>query len=217
MIKRDVSCRIHGAGETARCTRGGQVAKDSFKDRERAEEESFFRNRDAKLIEKLRENAKLEEIVAALAENLQVQNPELLRRAMALGINLSTGPALLLAPLVQVAWAEGKVTDRERETVLRLAGARGVEHGSPAQAQLLEWLRNRPADAVFDTALEVIKAGLSTLPPDEREVRIARIVQACREVSEASGGLAKALGVGSGVSTEERSVLDVVTAALRSP
>jgi hypothetical protein len=192
------------------------VTKDSFKDRERAEEEAFFRGRDAKLIEKLRENAKLEEIVALMAENLQVQNPELLRRVTALGINQSTGPAFLLAPLVQVAWAEGTVTDRERETVLRLAGARGVEDGSPAQAQLLEWLRNRPANAVFDTALEVIKAGLATLPPDEREERIARIVNACREVSEASGGLAKALGVGSGVSTEERSVLDVVTAALRS-
>ena len=152
-----------------------------------------------------------------LAKVLQVENPELLRRVMDLGIHMSTGPALILAPLVQVAWAEGKVTDKERETVLRLGAGRGVEKGSPAEAQLLAWLDRRPDDAVFKAAIEVIKAGLSHLPSNVREERIAGIVQACREVSEASGGLAKALGVGSGVSTEEQSVLDVVTAALRSP
>src|SRR5512138_2001470 len=139
------------------------MVKDIFKERESAEEEMFIRARDSKLIEKLRENAKLEEIAKALAENLQVENPALLRRVMDLGINLSTGPAFLLAPLVQVAWAGGKVTDREHDTVMRIARAQGIEVGSPADAKLLEWLRSRPADAIFDTALEAMKAGLVTL------------------------------------------------------
>ncbi len=193
------------------------MTKDAFKDRERGLEEDFFRKSDARLIEKMRNKASLDEVVAELAKVLQVENPELLRRVIDLGINMSTGSALVLAPLVQVAWAEGKVTDKERETVLRLAAGRGVEKGSPAEAQLLGWLDRRPDDAVFQAAIEVIKAGLSHLPSNEREERIASIVQACREVSEASGGIAKALGVGSGVSTEEQSVLDVVSGALRSP
>ena len=66
-----------------------------------------------------------------------MDNPELLRRVMELGVTLDTAPAFLLAPLVQVAWAEGEVTEREHKTVLRLAGARGVEESSPAHAQLL--------------------------------------------------------------------------------
>src|SRR5262245_58067658 len=136
------------------------MTKDIFQERERAEEEVYIRDHDAKLIAKLRENARLEEIAAALAESLQVNNPELLRRVTALGINLSTGPAFLLAPLVQLAWAEGHVTDRERETVLRIARARGIEDGSPSQTLLLEWLTSRPAEAVLETALEVIRAGL---------------------------------------------------------
>jgi hypothetical protein len=194
------------------------MAKDIFKDRERSEEERYIRDHDAKLIEKLREKARLEEIVKALAESLQVGDPELLDRARALGITLETGPAFLLAPLVQVAWAEGKVTDREREAVLRLAAARGVEAGSAAHAQLVEWLRNRPSDALFDTALETIRAGLSRLPPAEREERAAQIVAACREISEASGGgLPRALGLATGTSGEETSVLERITAALRSP
>jgi len=193
------------------------MAKDLFKDRERGLEEDFFRKSDAKLLEKMRETAKLQEIAGALAEILKVQNPELLSRTIALGINKDTAAAFLLAPMVQVAWAEGKVTEPERQTILRFARSRGIEDGSPAQVQLLAWLQTRPPQAVFDTAIEVIKAGLAEFPPNEREERIGRLIQICREVSEASGGIAKALGVGSGVSSEEQSVLDVVSAALRSP
>jgi hypothetical protein len=192
------------------------MTKDIFEERERAEEAVYFRSQDEKLIEKLRENARLEEIVQALAESLQANNPELLRRVMALGIQLETGPAFLLAPLVQVAWAEGKVNDRERDVVLRLARDRGVEEGSPADARLREWLEKRPADSLFDTAMEVLRAGLSVLPPELREERVRGIVKACHEVAEASGGLAKLLGLTSGVSHEEEALLDGITATLRS-
>jgi hypothetical protein len=189
--------------------------RDSFKERERAQEEGFFRAQDAKLIEKLREDARLEEIVLTLAEQMQVDNPELLRRVIALGVRLDTGPAFLLAPLVQVAWAEGKVTDRERDTVLRLAAARGVEAGSRAHTQLLKWLQERPSDDLFDTAMEVIRGGLTLLPSEEREERLKRLVHACQEVAEASGGLAKVLGLGSGVSGEEDALLAAIATTLR--
>jgi hypothetical protein len=193
------------------------MAKDLFKDRERASEEEYARRRDAELIEKMRAKARLDEVAAELAKVLHVENPEIVRRVIDLGIPQGSGAALLLAPLVQVAWAEGKVTDKERETVLRLAAGRGAEKGSPSETQLLAWLDKRPSEAVFVTAIDVIKAGLSHLTPKEREDRIEAYAQACREVSEASGGgLARKLGVGSGVSREEKSVLESVLAALRS-
>ena len=191
------------------------MEKDIFQERGRAQEAAYFRNQDAQLIEKLRETARLEEIAGALEEKLQVDNPELLRRVIDLGVTHDTAPAFLLAPLVQVAWAEGEVTEREQQTVLRLAGARGVEENTPAHAQLLAWLRARPHDALFDTATEVIKVGLSVLPSGEREERIQRIVQACHEVAAASGGLGRLLGLGSGVSGEEASLLDTITTTLR--
>jgi uncharacterized tellurite resistance protein B-like protein len=191
------------------------MEKDIFQERARGEEAAYFRNQDAQLIEKLRESARLEEIARALAEKLQVDNPELLRRVMDLGVTLDTAPAFLLAPLVQVAWAEGEVTEREYQTVLRLAEARGVEESSPAHAQLLAWLRERPQNALFDTATEAITVGLTVLPSGEREERIKRIVQACHEVAEASGGLGRLLGLGRAVSGEEASLLDTITTTLR--
>jgi hypothetical protein len=190
--------------------------KDIFKERERSLEEGYFRQHEAKLIEKLRERAKVDEIVEALAVKLQTDDPALLRRIMALGVTLDTGAAFLLAPLVQVAWAEGAVTDREREKVLRIATERGIDPSSPAYTQLQEWLRTRPADAVFDTAIETIKTGLSVLTPAERADRVKRIVDACREVASASGGFGRLLGLGTGVSSEEESILDAMAATLRA-
>ena len=153
----------------------------------------------------------------SVAEKLQADNSGSAAPSMELGVTVDTAPAFFLAPLVQVAWAEGTVTEQERDTVLRLARARGVEVSTPAYAQLLEWLRERPVDALFDTAVEVIKYGFAVLPPKEREERIKRVVQACHEVATASGGgLAKVLGLGSGTSSAEASILDTITGTLRS-
>src|SRR5262245_49546897 len=194
---------------------GEMMDKDIFKERGRSLEEDYFRKQDAKLLEKLRERGMVEEIAKALAAKLQVDDPELLGRIVELGVTLDTGAAFLLAPLVQVAWGEGSVTDRERETVLRFAGERGVEKGSPAYAQLVEWLQARPGNELFDTAVQAIKVGLSVRPSAERADRVKRIVEACREVAGASGGLTRMLGLGSGVSSDEESILEAIATRLR--
>ena len=187
-----------------------------FKGRERAFEAEWANRHDAELIEKLRRKDRLEAITEALAKKLQADDPALLQRAMDLGVTLEMGPAFLLAPLVQVAWAEGNVTEQERDTVLRLATARGVEVGSPAYAQLVSWLRRRPKDELFDTAIEIIRAGFNVLPAAERDARVYLLAEACHEVAAASGrGLWHALGLSSGVSKEESSFLDHIKTRLR--
>jgi len=188
-----------------------------FGDREKAMEDSFFRQEDARLLDKLRQKAHLDDIALALGEKLQVSNPELLFRVRETGVSLDTAPALFLAPLVQVAWAGGSVTHAEHEAVLRLARGRGIEAVSPAYAQLEQWLQQRPSDELFDTALEVIKYGFSVLPRDERDERIRQSVDACHQVAEASGGsLGWIIGL-KNVSSSEASALDAINNALRRP
>ena len=190
--------------------------KGILSDREKAMEANYFRQQDAKLLEKLRQKASLDDIAVALADKLQVDNPDLLARVRELGITADTAPAFFIAPLVQVAWAEGSVSNRERECVLRLARERGVADGSPAKAQLAAWLDSRPPDALFETAVETIKYGFEVLDPHERDERIRRIVDACREVAAASGTeLARLLGLGDGVSRAESQLLDSITTQLR--
>jgi hypothetical protein len=188
-----------------------------FGDREKAMEEAFFRREDAKLLEKLKQNAGLDEIALAIAEKLQVDKPELLLRVRQTGLNADNASALFIAPLVQVAWASGSVTKAEHDTVMRLAQGRGMDPASAAYAQVEQWLKERPNDEIFDTAVEVVKYGFAVLPEDEREARIKRIVDACEEVAEASGSsLGWVLGLKS-ISSTEASTLDTIAKTLRRP
>jgi hypothetical protein len=196
----------------------GELMQDRiFGDREKAMEEAFFRHQDAKLIETLRQKAHLDEIALALGEKLQIDNPDLLVRVRAAGVSLDTAPALFLAPLVQVAWAGNSVTKPEHDAVLRLARDRGMDPISPAYAQLEQWLKERPDDALFQTAVEVIKYGFSVLPNDEKDERIRRLVDACHDVAEASGStLGWILGL-KDVSNREAATLDDINNGLRRP
>ena len=162
------------------------MTKDMFRDRARGEEEAYFRRQDARLIEKLRQKAQFSEIAHALAEKLHADEPELLERIQKLGVTLDTGSAFILAPLVEVAWVDGDVSHAERDTILHIARQRGVEPGSADYHQLLDWLAHRPSDEVFRTALEAIRIGLSVLPPDEAEQRIATMIKACADVAQAA-------------------------------
>ena len=192
------------------------MTKGILGDREKALEDSYFRQQDAKLLKRLREGAALDDIAIALAEKLQLENPEILIRAREVGITPDTAAAFLVAPLVQIAWAEGSVTKQERAAVLRLALERGIEAQSPAYSQLVTWLEVRPPDALFDAAIQALQCGLSVLPPVEKEERIARIVDACREVAAASGSeVARLLGLGDGVSGSEASILDTIARKLQ--
>jgi len=185
-------------------------------DREKAMEANYFRQQDARLIDKLRQGAQFDQIAQAVKDKLDIDNPELLRRVRALGITADNAAAFLLAPLVQVAWGGDSVTREERDTVLRIARERGIEDGSPAQTQLLQWLDVRPDDTFFDTAIEVIKYGLSVLPRYEQEERIKRIVDACHDVAKASGSkISWVLGLFDGINSSEASVLDTITKRLR--
>jgi hypothetical protein len=194
-----------------------------FGDREKAMEEAYFRDQDARLLDTLRRKADLDEVAVALGEKLQVDNPELLIKVRNLGITMETAPAFFLLPLVQVAWAEGRVSRQEHDAVLRLARERSIETGSPAYLQLEKWLHDRPDDVLFETAVEVIKYGFSVLPEDEKEARIKEIVDGCRQVAQASGstlgfvlGLKNVMGLQS-VSGSEAATLDAIATTLRRP
>jgi putative NIF3 family GTP cyclohydrolase 1 type 2 len=195
---------------------GVSMTKGILGDREKALEDNYFRQEEAKLVEKLRQNARLDEIAAALRDKLQVDDPELLMRTRQLGVTVETAPAFFLAPLVQVAWAGGSVTSSERETVLGLARGREIDPASPAYAQLVSWLESKPSDELFDTALEVLRSGFSVLPPDERRARVTTLVDACHKVAEAAGShVATLLGMRQDVTRAEESVVETINNKLR--
>lgn len=190
---------------------------DIFKERERAFENVYFSKQDAKLLEKMRQRAALQEVAEALADKLRVEDAELLQRVADLGLTRGTGAALLLAPLVQVAWAEGKVTPAERQEIFDIAASRGVVAGSPPGEKLEAWLEQRPPDSLFEAAMEVLRIAGALLTPEEREERRRTLVEACERVARVSGGgLAKLLGLSDGISGAEAAVLRAIAEKLRA-
>lgn len=189
--------------------------RDAFHEREQAEENVYFAQRDARLIERLRARAALGEIAAALADKLQVDDPPLLARIAGLGVTRETSAAFLLAPLVEVAWADGHVSPGEYDAVVRLAADRGVAHDSLDMTQLRMWLHARPPHALVEAALDAIKLGLSVLPADERQQRVGKVMNACETVARAAAaGVERVPSLDGSVATQEWSVLGRIRARL---
>jgi len=185
-----------------------------FGDREKAMEDAYFRDQDARLLGKLRQRADLDEIAIELGRKFQVDDPQLLLKVKELGITLETASGFFLAPLVEVAWAAGRVKKEERSTVLNLARERSIEAGSQSYKCLEQWLDVRPTDEFFATALIVLKAGFSVLPHAEREERIRTVLDACEAVAQASAGITHLFGL-DGVSSVEAAILQGIERALR--
>ena len=121
--------------------------KGIFNEREKAMEANYFRQEDAKLLERLRKRAPLDEIAGALREKLQVDNPDLLQRVRDLGVTQETAAAFFVAPLVQVAWADGAAGKAEHDGARgRRAKDRCAESGQA---------RQRVAETRLDVAVEL--------------------------------------------------------------
>ncbi len=116
---------------------------------------------------------------------------------------------------MRVAWANGVVSRRERESILDAAAARGVAPGSPAHALLLDWLAKPPPEELCDAALDVLRVGISVLPPEEREQRVRDYAASFRSVARTStSGIREAIG-GRDVPREVDELIERMAAALR--
>jgi len=134
-------------------------------ERGRALEDDYFRKKDRELIDKMRQASAAEVARQELSAKSGVQDPQMLQELQALGFTSETVALLPLVPLVQMAWAEGGVSDGERKLILQLARTRGIEEGSAADRQLAAWLSSRPDPQVFSNAFRLIRATLESAPP----------------------------------------------------
>jgi hypothetical protein len=179
-------------------------------DRRRKEEEEYFLKQEEVLIDRLRQRAREEATRRDMAERAGVADQEILRDLEALGYTPDTVTLLHLVPLLQVAWSEGRVLERERALILEAARAHGIEPGSAADQQLETWLATRPSTEFFDKTLRVIGAILQARPSEEREAAGRSLLAYSTAIASAEGGI---LGF-SRVSQDERRVLARITQEL---
>jgi len=180
------------------------VADDFLRDREKALEESFFAKQNEKLRQALREREEARVSREELARVSGVADTQILDKLLQLGIGAETWTALSVVPLIEVAWADGSVDDKERRAVLAGAEANGIVAGSPGYQVLEAWLRNRPDGRLLQTWGEYIVGLCACLDPAERHALRDEVMGRARSVAEATGGF---LGLGKRISSEEEVVL----------
>ena len=185
--------------------------KDKFAQREHWLEEEYFGRKNQELIEKLRERRERDADRQKMAEMMGVDDQDVLEALQDLGYTSETIPLLPIVPLVEVAWAEGGVADREREMIFKIAEARGVPPDGVAHEMLSHWLENRPSERFFDNSLRAIRVIFDLLPEEQRLAGRRDLIAYCSQIASAvSSGI---FGPG-GVTDEERALIARIAAEI---
>ena len=124
--------------------------------------------------------------VLALRAATGITDDEALAGLVALGLTPETVRLLHLVPVVEVAWAEGGMSGRERKLIHDLAALRGVRHGSPAFEVLAGWLERPLPEGHFERSLDAIKASLDAMPARMSAASARTLMADCSEVAAAS-------------------------------
>jgi hypothetical protein len=177
--------------------------------RRKALEEDFFAKKNQQLLDKLKETFDRDVTRESLRAATGIMDPAVLDRLIALRVSGETMAAFALYPLVEVAWADGKLDRAEHAAILAAAANAGVAKGSPAYQMLENRMAEGPIEAARKVWREYAQDLAGRLAPAERRLVREDLLKRARAVAEASGGV---LGFGK-VSAKEQSVLDVITAA----
>jgi len=179
-------------------------------DRKKALEDSFFAKENTRLLDRIRSDSETKTAVEGLKEISGITDEEVLTHLAKMRITPDTWTAISLVPLVEVAWADGKVDDKERKAVMSAAEANGVLPATPAYDLLESWLVRRPDGRLLDAWGEYIVELCASFGPTERAAVKEKIIGRAREVAQATGGF---LGLGSRIAPEEEVVLNELAKA----
>lgn len=177
-------------------------------------EDEFFRREDQRLLARLREQRETATARETLSQATGITNPAVLDKLMALKIQPEIIAALRIVPLVEVAWADGTLDDKERTAILSGAQEADIPLASAAYALLEAWLARKPEPHVLNAWTTLVQGMSESLPAAEVKKLEAWLMDRARQVAGASGGM---LGLGSKVSKQEAAVLEKLEKAFARP
>src|SRR5918992_2064147 len=84
-----------------------------------------------------------------LADAIGVDAQDILVELQVVGYKADTIALLELAPALDIAWADGTISERERDLILQLGARNGVAIDSPVHIHLNCWLDSLPSEFLF--------------------------------------------------------------------
>lgn len=177
-------------------------------------EDEFFRREDQRLLARLRELRGTETARETMSQATGIRDQAVLDELLALKIQPEIIAALRIVPLVEVAWADGSIDEKEREAVLSGAREAGIPADSAAYALLEAWLKRRPEPYLLAAWTTLVRGMSASLAEPEVKSFEASLMERVRRVAGASGGV---FGLGSRVSKQEAAVLERLSQAFKRP
>lgn len=167
-------------------------------------EGAYFLQQERQLLERMRRKSEQEAHTLRLMEAFGTRQQEVARELAELGFDLETAGLLYLVPLIQTAWSDDDISEKERRMLLEIAALHGIKTGTAPHGRLTAWLTERPSDQFFGVSLRAIKAILGDRPLEEARLMGQDLVSYCTRIASASGGF---LGLVSRISPEEEALL----------
>ena len=183
---------------------------DELHQRGQALENLFFKEKDEKLLDQLRARMAADEDRSALQAATGVTDTGTLDSLLQLGISAESLTSVSLIPLVEVAWSDGVVQDKERGAILDAATKSGIASGSPSFQLLEGWLQTKPGAELMEGWKAYIHSLKSTLDETAFSQLKNSILGRAKSVAEAAGGF---LGLGNKISDSEDKVLSDLKSA----
>lgn len=180
-----------------------------IEERGKALEEAFFARKNKELLAAVKAELDINSKRDELKNATGISDDGVLDELVRAGLASESIAAVSLAPLVLVAWADGNVSDKERQAVLSGAEQAGVKPESAAGQVIRGWLEEQPGENLMEIWRDYTQAICETLPAGEKVKLGEQLCARCRKVAEAAGGF---LGMGS-ISVEEHAVLDALKSA----
>jgi hypothetical protein len=180
------------------------MAGDAWDTRRKNLEDAFFAERDRELLEKLRHHYQSFDQIAALRGVSGIKDEKVLQTLIDSGVGPGVFTALMLVPLVEVAWSDGHVEESEKDAVLRAAETHAIPPGTPPHQWLEQMLVHRPDPSVLAAWKEYVSALVKQMPPEAVAASKNQMLSWVTSVAEAAGGI---LGFGNKISTMEQATI----------
>lgn len=183
----------------------------SIEERGKALEEAFFAQKNKELLAQVKADLDISTRRDDLKAATGVSDDSVLDELINIGVTSQSIAAISLVPLILVAWADGTVSEKEREAILTSAEQAGVQADSAAGKMLTGWLAEQPDATLTETWKDYMQAICEKLPAGDKVKLGEQLMERCKKVAEAAGGF---LGLGS-VSVKEKAVLDMLRSTLK--
>jgi hypothetical protein len=179
-------------------------------ERERALEDLFFRKENERLVEAMRARKTREAQYEALSGALGVKSPELIDPLLDLGVREENVTALVLAPLIALAWSDHELHDDERRAILKAEHDFAIEPESDAGQLLAHWLDHRPHESLLDAWAAYVRELCGVLPAAERDRLRDDVLQRAQDILDT---FENSLQRGGGPSEAEKQAMAKIEAA----